>query len=553
MDQNSQVRPFHLIVVVWGRTYTDGFLEYCVASLLSPGNLPALRTRARSKFLIATVPADWEYMSSTPIFEKLRQYVDLVFIEIPPCPPGKAACEHMGIGHKAACEIAFKEKAYAVALTPDCLISDGTMSRLQEHAARGIELVWVPALRFAAEPYLGHLSAWGLIPDEDRKITGTPLVISGAEMVRAGINGLHTETISYEWDASYFPHLPSAVWWRVPGENGMLVYTLSWAPFLLDFAAVKTHDTSALENWTMDGDYVFKNLGATPKIHVVQDSDEMFCSSWSPLADRAIDLRPRFISSHNWINFQLKAEGFRWAFYSPFFDPLKRKMFLHPARWHTNPINSKWRNVERKSKRTLRYCLGWGFLAFKPITYCARLVTGHLVNWEAYQERGIRRNAGGRYLAAAKDFETAIRIGPPNPALHFLRGMALLNASDREGAVREFERGLKLDPGNEVLKSLIESHREALADQDDSLAQDSFGAFMGGAVKLSGKISKAPIIRQVYARLVLAKSVLKRVWDDREMIKGRLRECRTDPNMRARAWWRFRQIAALVLLGRVRS
>ena len=236
-----------------------------------PGNLPKLKTRRRSKFLIATLPADWEYINSTPIFQKLREYVEPVFIEIPPCPKEKHGCEHMGVGHKVACELAFQDKAYAAVLAPDIIISDGTVAHLQNHAAKGIELVWVPALRFAEESFLGHLRAWGLIPTEDRISAGAPLKITGAEMVRAAILGLHTETISYEWDASYFPQTPSAVWWRIPGENGMLVFTLSWAPFLLDFAAVKSHDVTALETWTIDGDYVFKNLKSRAKIYAVQD------------------------------------------------------------------------------------------------------------------------------------------------------------------------------------------------------------------------------------------------------------------------------------------
>jgi hypothetical protein len=226
------------------------------------------------------------------------------------------------------------------------MFSDGTVRRLQQHAANGVELVWVPALRFAEEPFLGHLRASKLIPEGRRQQTGIALIISGAEMVRAAINGFHTETLSYEWDASYFPKLPSAMWWRVPGENGILVYSLSWAPFLLDFAAVKSHDTMALENWTIDGDYIFRNLSSTPKIHVVQDSDEMFYSSWAPLGERAIDLKPRYVSHFNSINFLWKAEELRSAFYGPIFDPLKRRMFFKPSRWHANPINSRWRRAK---------------------------------------------------------------------------------------------------------------------------------------------------------------------------------------------------------------
>jgi hypothetical protein len=456
MDRDSLDRPFHLITVVWGQAFSKCFLEYCVASLLSPGNLPALKTRQRSKFLIATLPSDWAFMNSTPIFRALARYIEPVFIEIPPCPEGKASCEHMGVGHALACEMAYREKAYAVIFAPDCMISDGTVRQLLHHAAQGIELVLVPALRFAEEPFLGYLRAWGLLTDEDRLRTGSALTISGADLVRAGIHSLHPETATYEWDACYFSPLPYAVWWRVPGEDGMLVYALSWAPFLLDFMAVKSHDTMALQTWTIDGDYAFKNLGSSPKVHVVQDSDEMFYTSWSPLADRGIELKPRYINRYDWVNFLSKAKEFRSAFYGSVFDPLKRRMFFHPARWHANPVNSRWRTVERRSRRILRFCLGMGLVAVRPFMGFYKLVTGYLESWTAYQDRGIRRDAKGDHLGAAADFAEAIRIGPPNPALHFLRGVALMHAVDPQGAAAEFEAGLKLDPDNATLCSLLD-------------------------------------------------------------------------------------------------
>lgn len=212
-------RPFHFIVVLWGRHFTNCFLEYCVPSLLSPGNLPALSTRQRSKILIATTPQDWADIQSSNIFRSLKRYVDPVYLEIPPCPKDKSGCQHMGVGHKIACKIAYDAKAYAAIPTPDCMLSDGTIRNLQKHAERGIQLVWVAALRFGEEPFLGHLKAMRLIPDGNRRDSGSPLVISGREMVRAGVNGMHSETLTYEWEAPYFHSVPSAVWWEVPGEK----------------------------------------------------------------------------------------------------------------------------------------------------------------------------------------------------------------------------------------------------------------------------------------------------------------------------------------------
>ena len=419
-------RPFHFITVLWGRSYTTCFLEYCVPSFLAPGNLPSLSTAARSKFLIATTRPDWEQMQAAPIFRDLQRYVDTVFLEIPPCPPDRSGCEHMGVGHQAACKIAHDEKAYGIVFTPDSMISDGTIANLQKHALAGVELVWVSALRFAEESFLGHLKAFGLIPQGSRAASCAPIAVSGRDMVLAAMNGLHTETLTYEWDASYFPHLPSAVWFRVPGENGMVLHCLSWAPFLMDFGAVKAHDTSCLETWTIDGDYVFKNLGDNPKIHVVTDSDEMFYSSWAPYDDRPARMEPRYTSRFGWVNSLRKAAEFREAFYGPVFDPLKRKIFFQPVRWHANPLNGKWRKVERRSWRVLRLALSGPDigLSWSPFSLLAGPVAAGVAAWRtcARITTRIRRVAGVTWQQRAIIWQR-------------LRAFSILDARSRKRAI----------------------------------------------------------------------------------------------------------------------
>jgi hypothetical protein len=348
-------RPFYFITVVWGRKYTERFLQYCVGSLLAQGNLPSLRTGQRSKFLIATLPSDWDFMKGTAIFREMERYLEPVFIEIPPCPPGTLACLHMGVGHVAACDMAFRDNAYGVILAPDTMISDGTVRNLQKHAAAGVEIVWVSALRFAQEPLFENLRASGVVFDDSA--SGKGFAVSGSDLVRAGVNAIHSETLTYEWDSAWFLNAPSAAWWRVPGEDGLVVHCLSWAPLLLDFSAMAEHDMSTLENWTIDGDYVFKNFGAAPKMHVVQDSDEMFYCGWSALAEGAYPLTPRFSSRFRWMNDVAKADDFRAMFYSSKYDPLKQRTFFLPVRWHARPINSAWHDVERRAQRVLRFAL----------------------------------------------------------------------------------------------------------------------------------------------------------------------------------------------------
>ena len=353
-DQSTTVsspapdRPFYFIVVLWGERFRNYFLDFCLASLLSPGNIPALDQTRNSKFLIATRPDDWAALRGSAMFQLLERYVEPVYIEIPPCPPGHSGCQHMGIGHRIALEKAHRDKAYAVVVTPDCMLSDGSVARLQELAKGGTELVLAAALRFGEEPFLAHLRDMGVMPAESRGEITTPLVITARQMVYAAVNGFHSETLTYEWDAPGLTAVIPAAWWRVPGEDGIVLHSLSWAQLLLDYASIGDHDTSTFAQWTLDGDYLFNNSKSIDRVHVVQDSDEIFLASWGPLADRP-KAKTRFPFDE-----RLAGHFFKQNFYSGFFDPLKRKLFFLPVRWHSKPLNDAWGEVERHAMTELR-------------------------------------------------------------------------------------------------------------------------------------------------------------------------------------------------------
>jgi tetratricopeptide (TPR) repeat protein len=87
----------------------------------------------------------------------------------------------------------------------------------------------------------------------------------------------------------------------------------------------------------------------------------------------------------------------------------------------------------------------------------------NLGDWRDYQSRGMERVDRGDVLGAIEDYTRAIHTGPPNAALHFLRGTARLRVPDFSGAIEDFEAGLKLDPMNSSLKQLLERARQSLA------------------------------------------------------------------------------------------
>ena len=353
----SDLRPFHFNVVFWGDRFRDYLTDFCLPSLLSPNNIPRLSGGRRNRFVFCTTADDRAALTRTPIFALLDRYIEPQFIEIPPAPPGLSGCEHMGVGHKLATEMIHRERGYGVILTPDLMMSDGSIAALERYARAGHRVVLSAALRFGEEPLFEHLAAVGIIRQGERlSQAGRPLAVTGRQMVAAGIRSFHSETQRYGWDSSSFTDFPAACWWQVPGEDGIVVHSLSWSP--VDYAAVGRHDTSTLETWTLDADYIYRNFGNDTGVHVVTDSDEIMLVSWAPLSDRRQRLSRNYLKTLPGVGGWVKGAILRGAVTTGTFDPLKRRIFFLPVRWHSRDLTPAWGETERRAARTLRRYLG---------------------------------------------------------------------------------------------------------------------------------------------------------------------------------------------------
>ena len=129
--------PFYLVVVLWGAEHRNYFLRFLVPSLLSPGNLPSLQPGAPHRFLIATTIEDWTVMQGHPAYQNLARVIEPVFLEISAPAEGANKYLVMSSGHKVAAMKAFADKAYGVFLTPDLVLSEGSIAALQRLALAG--------------------------------------------------------------------------------------------------------------------------------------------------------------------------------------------------------------------------------------------------------------------------------------------------------------------------------------------------------------------------------------------------------------------------------
>ncbi|MHB8397158.1 MAG: hypothetical protein ACYC9S_03815 [Leptospirales bacterium] len=69
-----------LAVVFWGGSRL--FLDVCVASLLSPGNLGSFKSGVGNRLIIVTTLEDWDLLTKEPVFQKLSVFFRVCFLEL---------------------------------------------------------------------------------------------------------------------------------------------------------------------------------------------------------------------------------------------------------------------------------------------------------------------------------------------------------------------------------------------------------------------------------------------------------------------------------------
>lgn len=314
-------RGFDFGVVLWGPEFRGYFLDYCLASLLAPGNIPALDEKADSRFLVCTTAADWEAMREHANFQLLESMIPAVHVPMDAPAAELSTMRAMSRGHKAIADAMHGEGRRGMFVYPDTVFSDGLVAEVQRLASRGSVCVLAHCPRFANEGFLVDLASAGLVEP------GRPIAMDGGELLQRGARHMHSETLRYDWNSPYFFAMsPALVYWRLPG-GGFLFHTLTWAPVLIDYGRIGRHDTTALEDWTIDGDYVFRNVPGPGAVHALFDRPDLALISFTPESrftylPLALPPDQSFARKVVWLNRYLRRSGT--------VDPLKLALFRRP-------------------------------------------------------------------------------------------------------------------------------------------------------------------------------------------------------------------------------
>lgn len=346
--------PIYLIVTFWGERFAEFICKFTLRSLLAPGNIPALENRERCRFLICTPRSDQTLLHGMAAFRALVDAIPVTFIDNEEACPGEHKYVRMARGHALLTQRCYEDGAIGIFISPDSIYPDGSLAEAQRLAKLGKELVLCAAIRFDMEGVEAALASAGHLGESQ------VLSLSKRDAVAIGLRHLHAESRASNWVAPNFGRLHpwhgrryflTCCYWDVPGEDGVIIVTHNWTPFLMNFTTLRRHSVDALDGRAIDGDYIFENFsdqGIGSRIHVVEDSDSLFLLGLTP----ADEMMPPEEAPW-WLNWPAIAEWSRGyilnrTVFDPGVDRLRRQTYRLPVRWHAHDVTPRWTGVERR-------------------------------------------------------------------------------------------------------------------------------------------------------------------------------------------------------------
>ena len=362
-------QPFYFMVPFWGERFRRYYVDNLLPSLLAPNNLPLLRAEDGHRFLLATTREDWDAIIDLPIMTRLRLHATPTLIEIPkptnPTAPGSTnAIMHQNVAQRLLVMRHSKPKPMVRLFSPDFIISAGMIAALLAHARAGHHLVLCPSLRQTEEAAIAELERLEYLSASSRASeTATPINVPQRVLADILVRYLHPEMAIFEQGATGQPPLAPFRYWRIPNQNGIFIHTFHGVPVLMDYKAIAHHDVACLESNAFENVYVARNFGNTGDFQVVADTDEFCILSLTPAAigqmTSAATSGEILHAKDGFVSRLLAALSISYCTAGM---PLKKQLFRHSVRWHSDNLDEAANAEERKIAIFISSALRYSYL-----------------------------------------------------------------------------------------------------------------------------------------------------------------------------------------------
>jgi hypothetical protein len=269
-----------VLLPVWGYRFILQFLEFCLPTLLAPGNIPAVAAALPTRFVVLSRKGDEELIRSHPTWVALQKLctAEVGFIDDLITDVNHSATITLAFArairqtHEAMTDTCF------VFLMSDYLFADGALRTLVNHSLSGVSGIVAGNFQVVAEEAGPRLQ--GKIDPSSQAI-----VLPARDLVAWSLDHLHPATTAniVNFGRSHNFHT-NRLLWRVD-ENTVigrfyLMHPIAVRPEVTDFVVGSSLDYSFIPEMCPSGNVV-----------TLTDSDEYFVVEMQPRQHERTNLR----------------------------------------------------------------------------------------------------------------------------------------------------------------------------------------------------------------------------------------------------------------------
>ncbi|GJL49442.1 MAG: hypothetical protein NPIRA01_06690 [Nitrospirales bacterium] len=449
MDMKKE--EFNIVVVVWGKVYTEDFLSWTLPTHLSRRNLGVFytNTAASCHYHIFTTTADKKEIEKSEVFSLLSRFatpefhiIDQRISEMEAGDINKY--DVLTLCHQEIVALSARQNSGLIVSGPEMLLADGAVENLLKLVKQKKKLVLTGAVRAKRESLLSDFGTRHDFQDDGS------FTISPRDLVALSLKHVHPSSTSIYWNSPVYRKKACAyLYWPV-GSVGLVQRGIHLHPFL-SFPQSESDLTYSAEGLGIDGtDYALRVCQNLEQLHVVGDSDEVYYLTFDTVlpgtppngSARIIDLASwltRHTHSHHRY-FMSKAIIFHSTEINEMFDPVLRES--------ENIVMQALRMAEafeaapdgHKEFQTLREV---EMEQFRMANLRLVLTVANL-----YNQLGVEVFNGGKPEEAEKFWQTAIELTPSVLAPHDNLAAFYESRGNLKQAIQRGASGVYIDPVN---------------------------------------------------------------------------------------------------------
>jgi putative glycosyltransferase (TIGR04372 family) len=338
---------------LWGRSYTELFVDYALASQLSSENIPHLSTAHDVTYHIVTTRKDHAWLREQPAIKELDRHctIDWDLLENRGFDPLLFPTGPEGIKYTFLSiiqNIAIKKSLDYDAIVfnyADFIWADGSLTRSIEMLEPGIDAVLSFCLPVDRDKGIAEL-------DAVRTETDTPEFILDLHPRRGAglaIDCMHRETKLRYWEEPPFTVTPTYILWKVKDE-GVLIRAYHQTILAMRVRPEDPDYREGIQFGSLDGHYTSILADRDRNYHATVSDDVLVFSLYDTIVESHIGGPSR----HRWDGFDRDA-SLRECL-GNVITPGQRNFALIPLEVRRSyDDHDAWADVEAKSRRTLEF------------------------------------------------------------------------------------------------------------------------------------------------------------------------------------------------------